>query len=136
MTEYIQVVTTVDSAEEACPQDTQRNSAGSLVWTMRAVAVRGLRVPVWRWNLQRGAWTVGLGSPARARSRDQASIRAIRTPGIRTAWRGIPGRVVSVEPDHRDIGMACLACPRARAAGTVTPGGSGLVGARRYYPQR
>ena len=48
MTEYIKVVTTVDSAEEACPQDTQRNSAGSLVWTMRAVAVRGLRVPVWR----------------------------------------------------------------------------------------
>jgi imidazolonepropionase-like amidohydrolase len=62
--------------------------------------------------------------------------RAIRTPGIRAAWRGVPGRMVSVEPDHGDIGMACLACPRARAAGTATPGGSGLVGARRYHPQR
>lgn len=38
-------------AADACPQGTQRSSAGSLVWTMRAVAVRSLRVPVWRVNL-------------------------------------------------------------------------------------
>ena len=61
-----------------------------------------------------------MGGPVCAGPRDQASVRAVRTAGIRAARRRVPGRVVGAESDHRDLSMAGVARRWCRAGGAVT----------------